>query len=73
MRRCTRAAWSKRLQRLRSERVEGALPTCVKLAVARRSWLCGIEKVQLTTIAAVARNLGRITCKLFGDRDAEGL
>ncbi len=34
---------------------------------ARRTWLCGIEKVQKRyLIAAVARNLGLVMRKLFG-------
>jgi hypothetical protein len=41
---------------------------------ARRSWLCGIEKVQKRyLIAAVARNLGLVMRKVFGIGTARGL
>jgi hypothetical protein len=42
--------------------------------VARRSWLCGIEKVQKRYLmAAVARNLGLVIRRLFGIGTARGL
>ena len=66
-RRRTRGARSKRLQRLRSELVERSFAHMCDTGGARRSWLCGIEKVQKRyLIAAVARNLGLIMRKVFG-------
>ena len=73
-RRRTRAARSKRLQRLRSERVERSFAHVCETGGARRSWLCGIEKVQKRyLIAAVARNLGLVMRKVFGMGTARGL
>ena len=57
---------SKRLQRKRSELVERSFAHICETGGARRSWLCGIEKVQKRyLIAAVARNLGLVMRKLF--------
>src|SRR5580704_223221 len=65
-RRRTRAARSKRLQRKRSELVERSFAHICETGGARRTWLCGIEKVQKRyLIAAVARNLGLVMRKLF--------
>lgn len=73
-RRRTRGARSKRLQRLRSERVERSFAHVCDTGGARRSWLCGIEKVQKRYLmAAVARNLGLIMRKLFAMGTARGL
>ena len=73
-RRRTRAARSKRLQRLRSERVERSFAHVCETGGARRTWLCGIEKVQKRyLIAAVARNLGLVMRKVFGMGTARGL
>jgi transposase len=73
-RRRTRGARSKRLQRLRSERVERSFAHVCDTGGARRSWLCGIEKVQKRyLIAAVARNLGLIMRKVFGIGTPRGL
>jgi len=73
-RRRTRAARSKRLQRLRSERVERSFAHVCETGGARRSWLCGIEKVQKRyLIAAVARNLGLVMRKVFGMGTPRGL
>jgi transposase len=73
-RRRTRGERSKRLQRLRSERVERSFAHICDTGGARRSWLCGIEKVQKRyLIAAVARNLGLILRELFGIGTARGL
>lgn len=73
-RRRTRGARSKRLQRLRSERVERSFAHMCDTGGARRSWLCGIEKVQKRyLIAAVARNLGLVMRKVFGIGTARGL
>jgi transposase len=72
-RRRTRGARSKRLQRLRSELVERSFAHICETGGARRSWLCGIEKVQKRyLIAAVARNLGLVMRKLFGMGTARG-
>jgi transposase len=73
-RRRTRGARSKRLQRWRSERVERSFAHICETGGARRSWLCGIQKVQKRyLIAAVARNLGLVMRKLFNMGTARGL
>lgn len=73
-RRRSRDARSKRLQRLRSERVERSFAHVCDTGGARRSWLCGIEKVQKRyLIAAVARNLGLIMRKVFAMGTPRGL
>jgi hypothetical protein len=73
-RRRTSGARSKRLQRLRSERVERSFAHMCDTGGSRRSWLCGIEKVQKRyLIAAVARNLGLILRKLFAIGTPRGL
>jgi transposase len=73
-RRRTRRRKSKRLQRLRSERVERSFAHVCDSGGARRSWLCGIEKVQKRyLIAAVARNLGLIMRKVFAIGTPKGL
>jgi hypothetical protein len=62
------------LQRLRSERVERSFAHVCDTGGARRSWLCGIVKVQKRyLIAAVARNLGLVMRKLFGIGTPRGL
>jgi IS5 family transposase len=58
---------SRRLQRLRSERVERSFAHTCETGDARRSWLRGIADVTkryLMTVAA--HNLGRVLRKLFG-------
>jgi hypothetical protein len=73
-RRRTRRARSKRLQRLRSERVERSFAHVCDSGGGRRSWLCGIEKVQKRyLIAAVARNLGLFMRKVFAVGTPKGL
>jgi len=73
-RRRTRGARSKRLQRKRSELVERSFAHMCDTGGARRTWLCGIEKVQKRyLIAAVARNLGLVMRKVFGIGTARGL
>jgi transposase len=73
-RRRTRRGKSKRLQRLRSERVERSFAHVCGTGGARRSWLRGIEKVQKRyLIAAVARNLGLLMRKLFAIGTAKSL
>jgi transposase len=73
-RRRTRGARSKRLQRLRSERVERSFAHMCDTGGARRSWLRGIEKVQKRyLIAAAAHNLGLIMRNVFGKGTPRGL
>ena len=58
---------SRRLQRLRSERVERSFAHTCETGGARRSWLRGfvdVTKRYLMTVAA--HNLGRVLRKLFG-------
>jgi len=70
----TRGARSKRLQRKRSERLEWSFAHMCDTGGARRSWLCGVEKVQKRYLmAAVARNLGLVLRKLFGIGTPRGL
>ena len=58
---------SKKLQRLRSERVERTFAHVCDTGGARRSWLRGLEQVgKRYLIAVAAHNLGRILWKLFG-------
>jgi transposase len=73
-RRRTRRGKNKRLQRLRSERVERSFAHVCGTGGARRSWLRGIEKVQKRyLIAAVARNLGLLMRRLFAIGTPKGL
>ncbi len=73
-RRRVRGARSKRLQRQRSELVERSFAHVCDTGGARRSWLCGIEKVQKRyLIAAVARNLGLIMRTVFAMGTPRGL
>ena len=59
--------YGKRLQRLRSERVERTFAHVCDTGGGRRSWLRGIENVRKRyLIAAAAHNLGLILRKLFG-------
>ena len=56
----------RRLQRLRSERVERSFAHVCETGGARRTWLRGIEKIQKRhLLVAVARNLGLIMRSLF--------
>jgi transposase len=60
-------AKGKRLQRLRSERVERSFAHICDTGGARRSWLRGLEDVtKRYRLAAAAHNLGRIMRMLFG-------
>ncbi len=66
-RRRTQGARSRRLQRLRSERVERSFAHVCKTGGARRTWLRGLEKVSKRyNVVAAARNLGLLMLKLFG-------
>lgn len=66
-RRRTRRAKSRKLQRLRSERVERSFAHVCDSGGTRRSWLRGLVDVKKRyLIAAAAHNLGRVLRKLFG-------
>jgi IS5 family transposase len=65
---------SRKLQRLRSERVERSFAHICETGGARRSWLRGfvdVTKRYLMTVAA--HNLGRVLRKLFGVGKPRGL
>jgi transposase len=64
----------KRLQRLRSERVERSFAHVCETGGARRCWLAGLAKVtKRYLLQAAARNLGLILRKLFGMGTPRGL
>ena len=66
-RRRTRRAKSKRLQKLRSERVERSFAHVCDTGGGRRTWLRGHEKVTKRYLVQVAGyNLGLLMRKLFG-------
>jgi transposase len=73
-RRRIRGARSKRLQRLRSERVERSFAHVCETGGARRCWLTSLAKVSKRyLLQAAARNLGLILRKLFGMGTPRGL
>lgn len=73
-RRRTKGERSKRLQRLRSERVERSFAHVCETGGARRTWLCGIDKVRKRyLIAAAARNLEIVMRAVFGMGTPRGL
>jgi transposase len=73
-RRRTRGVRGKRLQRLRSERVERTFAHVCETGGARRTWLWGIDKVRKRyAIAAMAHNLGCVMRELFGMGTPRGL
>jgi transposase len=73
-RRRTKTDKSKRLQRLRSERVERSFAHVCQTGGARRTWLRGIDKVRKRhLIAALARNLGVMMRAWFGMGTPRGL
>lgn len=73
-RRRTRRAKSRRLQRLRSERVERSFAHVCDSGGTRRSWLRGLVDVKKRyLIAAAAHNLGRVLRKHFGIGKPRGL
>lgn len=73
-RRRVRGARSKRLQRLRSERVERSFAHVCETGGARRCWLTSLAKVSKRYLLhAAARNLGLILRKLFGMGTPRGL
>ena len=66
-RRRTGRVKGKRLQRLRSERVERSFAHVCETGGARRTWLRGLEKVNKRYgLVVAAHNLGRIMRSLFG-------
>ena len=63
----TRRDYGKRLQRLRSERVERSFAHVCDAGGGRRAWVRGLENVRkLYLIKAAAHNLGLILRKLLG-------
>lgn len=73
-RRRTQTAKSKRMQRQRSEKVERSFAHICETGGARRTWLCGFDKVRKRYLmSAVARNLGLIMRVLFGLGTARSL
>jgi transposase len=70
----TKSDKGKRLQRLRSERVERSFAHVCETGGARRTWLCGIDKVRKRLLmSAVAHNLGVLMRALFGMGTPRGL
>jgi transposase len=73
-RRRTRGARGKRLQRLRSERLERSFAHVCETGGARRTWLTGIENVRKRyLISAAAHNLGLLMRSLFQRGTPRGL
>jgi transposase len=73
-RRRTRGQRGKRLQRLRSERVERSFAHVCETGGARRTWIRGIEEVNKRyVISAMTHNLGRLMRALFGMGTPRGL
>jgi transposase len=73
-RRRTKTDKGKRLQRLRSERVERSFAHVCETGGARRTWLCGIEKVRKRLLmSAFAHNLGVLMRALFSMGTPRGL
>lgn len=66
-RRRVRGSRSKRLQKLRSEFVERTFAHVCETGGARRSWLCGLDRVSKRYLMqAAAHNLGLVMRKVFG-------
>lgn len=73
-RRRTRGAHGKRLQRLRSERVERTFAHVCETGGARRTWLAGIDQVRKRyLLSAAAHNLGVLMRSLFNMGTPRGL
>jgi transposase len=73
-RRRTRGERGRKLQRLRSERVERSFAHVCETGGARRTWLWGIDKVRKRyLIAAAAHNLGCLMRRLFQIGTPRGL
>ena len=65
---------SKKLQRLRSERVERSFAHLCETGGSRRTWLRGLDKVRKRYLmSAVARNLSLVMRRLFGVGSARSL
>ena len=66
-RRRTQRQKGRRLQRLRSERVERSFAHVCDTGGARRTWLRGLEKINKRySMVVAAHNLGLVMRKLFG-------
>ena len=66
-RRRVRGSRSKRLQRLRSEKVERSFAHSCRTGAGRRTWLKGVEKIQKRYLCHVAAfNLGTVMRRIFG-------
>ena len=66
-RRRVRGRRSKRLQKLRSERVERSFAHVCETGGTRRTWLCGLEKVRKRyKMVVAAHNLSLLMRSLFG-------
>jgi transposase len=73
-RRRTRGQRGRKLQRLRSERVERSFAHVCETGGSRRTWLHGIDKLRKRyLIAAVAHNLGCLMRRLFQMGTPRGL
>jgi transposase len=73
-RRRTRGSRGRKLQRLRSERVERTFAHVCETGGARRTWLAGIEKVRKRyLLSAAAHNLGVLMRSLFKMGTPRGL
>jgi transposase len=73
-RRRTRGSRGRKLQRLRSERVERSFAHVCQTGGARRTWLTGIEKVRKRyLLSAAAHNLGVLMRSLFKMGTPRGL
>jgi hypothetical protein len=73
-RRRTRGARGRKLQRLRSERVERSFAHVCETGGARRTWLSGIENVRKRyLLSAAAHNLGVLMRALFNMGTPRGL
>lgn len=73
-RRRTRGSRGRKLQRLRSERVERSFAHVCETGGARRTWLTGIEKVRKRyLLSAAAHNLGVVMRSLFKMGTPRGL
>ena len=73
-RRRTRGARGKKLQRLRSERLERSFAHVCETGGARRTWLTGIENIRKRyLISAAAHNLGLLMRSLFQMGTPRGL
>lgn len=73
-RRRVRRAYSKKLQRMRSEKVERSFAHNCETGGSRRTWLRGLEDIaKRYVIHSAGRNLGRIMFLMFGIGTPRGL